>query len=326
MGSPFMGRLMALAADRLTADTAVGARVLDWPGDPAISADSVPLRFAGALHALRLDGLTLNSVYPPAEADDDTLWTEVEAALADHAPRLLAWLDRAPQTNEVRRSAALLPVLAALGARWQRPVSLVELGASGGLNLRADRFRLQAGGRTLGGESPVVLTPDWQGPAPDGDLPAITGRTGVDIAPVDPATDSGALTLLAYLWPDQADRVARTRAAIGIARQTPVRTIAADAGTALEELLATRPANTGTLVFHTVAWQYFPPETAARARAALDTAGMAATPDFPLARFGMEADGGRGAGLTLQLWPGGEEHAVGRADFHGRWIDWRGLP
>jgi hypothetical protein len=26
--------------------------------------------------------------------------------------------------------------------------------------------------------------------------------------------------------------------------------------------------------------------------------------------------------LTLQLWPGGQLHDVGRADFHGRWISW----
>jgi hypothetical protein len=29
-----------------------------------------------------------------------------------------------------------------------------------------------------------------------------------------------------------------------------------------------------------------------------------------------------GAKLTLQLWPGGQMHDVGRADFHGRWISW----
>ncbi|MGD2001560.1 MAG: DUF2332 family protein [Paracoccaceae bacterium] len=27
-----------------------------------------------------------------------------------------------------------------------------------------------------------------------------------------------------------------------------------------------------------------------------------------------------GAKLTLQLWPGGQVHDVGRADFHGRWV------
>ena len=51
--------------------------------------------------------------------------------------------------------------------------------------------------------------------------------------------------------------------------------------------------------------------------------GRAATDDAPLAWFGMEADGGRGAGLTLRLWPGDRTLDAGRCDFHGRWVEWR---
>ncbi|MEM7710731.1 MAG: DUF2332 domain-containing protein, partial [Pseudomonadota bacterium] len=36
-----------------------------------------------------------------------------------------------------------------------------------------------------------------------------------------------------------------------------------------------------------------------------------------------EADGGRGAAVTLTTWPSGEVRDAARADFHGRWIDWR---
>jgi hypothetical protein len=38
----------------------------------------------------------------------------------------------------------------------------------------------------------------------------------------------------------------------------------------------------------------------------------------------MEADDdGPGVGLTLRLWPGDRRLSLGRADFHGRWVDWR---
>jgi hypothetical protein len=38
----------------------------------------------------------------------------------------------------------------------------------------------------------------------------------------------------------------------------------------------------------------------------------------------MEDDGKTpGAGLTLRLWPGDVTLDLGRADFHGRWLDWR---
>jgi hypothetical protein len=41
----------------------------------------------------------------------------------------------------------------------------------------------------------------------------------------------------------------------------------------------------------------------------------------PLGYMSMEiSDDLEGAKLTLQLWPGGQVHDVGRADFHGRWV------
>jgi hypothetical protein len=41
----------------------------------------------------------------------------------------------------------------------------------------------------------------------------------------------------------------------------------------------------------------------------------------------MEADDQKhSAALTLQIWPPGEKHLIGRADFHGRWVEWTGWP
>ena len=92
----------------------------------------------------------------------------------------------------------------------------------------------------------------------------------------------------------------------------------------LRARLADRMPGTVEVIYHTVAWQYFPQETAAEARAAIETAGAAATGDAPLAWLGMEGDGSgeRGAAITLRLWPGDVTLALGRIDFHGRWIDW----
>ena len=323
LDSPFMERLMTLFAQRLTPGTPVADRLLDWPGDTSFRGDSVPLRLAGALHALRIEEVALADVYPPHAPSDDALWTAVSAAMAAHAPRLLAWLERAPQTNEVRRAAAILPVLAGLQARLRLPVRLLELGCSGGLNLRMEAFRADLGGRVLGDPaSDVALTPEWSGPAPDGDVPQIIARAGVDLAPVETTSMEGRLRLLAYLWPDQPERIARTDAAIRIARERPATMDRADAGAWLDAVLA-RPAEGAlTVVYHTVAWQYFPPASQARAEGAMARAARKG----PLARIGMEGDGGRGASVTLTTWPSGRAHEVARADFHGRWIEWKGLP
>ncbi|MEM6325154.1 MAG: DUF2332 family protein, partial [Pseudomonadota bacterium] len=77
------------------------------------------------------------------------------------------------------------------------------------------------------------------------------------------------------------------------------------------------------LIFHTVAWQYFPSSEQRRAQKLIETAGDAAKTSTPLAWLRMEADDATpGAGLSVRLWPGDETIALGRVDFHGRWLDW----
>ena len=157
---------------------------------------------------------------------------------------------------------------------------------------------------------------------PPTDLPQIVARRGVDLNPVDPLTPEGRLRLLAYLWPDQPDRLKRTEGAIAVAADNEAELARDDAGVWLTNALAHRQPGTLKLVFHTIAWQYFPETTRAMAEAALANAAAVATVDAPLARLSMENADGRAAAVTLTTWPGGQERLIARADFHGRWIDW----
>jgi PTH1 family peptidyl-tRNA hydrolase len=328
LGSPFMGRLMPLLAERLSPDGAVARRLLDWPGDVSSNGHSVPLRLAGALHGLVLDGTdpALAAVYPPAEAGDDALWSAIATALTRHEQRLIAWLNEAPQTNEVRRAAALIPAIWWALARHDLPVTLSELGASAGLNLSLDRFALEAGGALHGPPgSPVRLTPEWSGEGPVPRPIRVTDRAGVDRNPLDPHDPAAQLRLLAYLWPDQPHRLALTRGAIALAGTMPDRD---DAAPWLARRLAVARPGQLHVVYNTIAWQYFPPETQAAATATLEAAGTRATPTAPLVHVAMEADGeADGAALTARLWPDpagdGRRHLLARVDFHGRWITWR---
>ena len=294
-------------------------RILDWPGDTTASGDSVPLRLAGALHALKIEELALDGVYPPNQVDDETLWTAIEAALRLHENRVLNWLDNPPQTNEVRRAAVLLPALALVAQEYDAPVELLELGASAGLNLRCDAFRLDLPSGGLGPEgSPVHLAPKWSGAAPLGPLPKIISRKGVDLNPLDPSAPADRLRLLAYLWSDQAERIARTEAAIQIAQDIEAEITAGDAADWTENILSEPAPDRVRVLFHTVAWQYFPEDTKARCLAAMQRV------TTPLVRISMEADGGNGAAVTITEWPGGKTRQLGRVSFHGLWVDWTG--
>jgi len=154
--------------------------------------------------------------------------------------------------------------------------------------------------------------------------PEVVNKRGVDLRSVDLENEHDRLRLLSYLWPDQPDRMALTENAISLPRP-PVDQ--ADAIDWLETRLAQQPEGRLHLVYHTIAWQYFPKKAQQRGTALRAEAGQKATTTRPLAHLSMEADGdGPGAGLTLTTWPGGAQMALGRADFHGRWIDWAAKP
>lgn len=326
LGSPFTARVLRLAAKHLTPGNPVVDRMRAWEGNIGPSGASLPLRFLGGLHALVLSGdcPELAACYPPnPKPDDATLSAAIGCALADHQATLMRWLDNPPQTNEVRRSAVMVAAGHWLAAKYKLPFMLSELGASAGLNLMWDKYRLDLACGVFGPKKATVrLEPEWRGPCPPEAEIRVIDRRGVDLSPLDPHDPDDALRLASYLWVDQPKRMARTRAAIALA-EAPVDK--GDAADWLEARLAGPHPGTLHLVTHTIAWQYFPAETQARCLAALEAAGARATKDAPLARLSMEADGhkGEGAAITLTLWPGGQIVALGRVDFHGRWVDWR---
>ena len=321
LGSPFTARVLRAVPALLDRRTPLGRRVLDWPGEVGPSGASVPLRLAGGLHALALGRAPLADAYPPAEPDDAALRDALARALDDRADHLDAWLDGPPQTNEVRRSVALIPAACLLAARHGLPLVLSEVGASAGLNLHFDRFALEAPGFRRGPAEPALtLTPDWDGPPPPDAAPRIAERSGCDIAPLDPSDPADLLRLRAYLWPDQPHRRALTDAA---ARAAATRVERADAVDWLRRRLAGSRLGHLHLICHTVAWQYLPDEARAEGDALIEAAGLRASRDAPLVRLAMESDGGPDAALTLTTWPG-EVEALGRVDFHGRRVTWRG--
>ncbi len=321
LGSPFTARVLDLLSDNIQPGTPLTDRMFGWPGDIGPRGHSVPLRFLAGLHALVLTGTcpALKAVYPPAPPPDDaTLWAAIQTALRDHADVLDQWLDNPPQTNEVRRAAVLIATGRWLAGHYDLPIRMYELGASAGLNLMWDRFALTLPGGQIGPPDPVItLTPDWRGDLPAGKTPIILDRRGVDLMPMNARNPDDALRLISYLWADQPERLQRTRAVIDVL-DAPVD--AGDAADWLEQQLQSVAPDHLTLIYHTIAWQYFPAETQARCRAAIETAAQ----NGPIAHLSLEADErlDKGACLSLTLWPEGHKLTLGRADFHGRWVDW----
>jgi hypothetical protein len=322
LDSQFMARLCALLGERLDRGSEVGRRVLDWPGQGDPFADALPLRLTGGLHALvrRGDAPGLAACYPPNPTPgDEALWAALAPVLAE--PDLLPWLESAPQTNEVGRSAVLMAGLLVVAERFGQPLELLELGASAGLNLVLDRYGYDLGGVGTGdARSPLRLEPQWAGPPPPHSVVAVARRRGVDLHPLDARRDGE--RLLAYVWPDQARRLAQLEAALAIAAQDPPEVEAGDAADWLEARLAEpREAGVSRVVLHSIAFQYFPEEAKARIEAALEQAGEASTGDRPLAWLRYEHEGGERIALRLRTWPGGES-LLAHGHPHGSSVEW----
>lgn len=329
MGSTFTAGLCSTFAANLDHGTAVGAFCLDWEGDPGPSADSIPLRICGGLHALVLSGRDQNlaQFYPPhrLEAPD---WSHIKSALTEHEDFLLDWMRSPPQTNEVSRSAVIWPALMTIAKLTGKPLQLLELGASGGLNLQSSRFGYDLGGLLCGmRDSKLQLQPDWKGPMPVMAEPEIFQRHGCDLNPLNPSDADDELRLRSYVWPDQAQRKARMDAALEIAKANPARVDREDALSWLERHVSSLPDQTCTVIYSTIAWQYLPKAARARGAELIENCGNALkgnSKDLAWLRF--EADGkSPGGGIHLQLWPLGCDQDLGRADFHARWVDWQGL-
>jgi hypothetical protein len=324
LGSPFMGRLLTLLAEHWPDDTTVARRLKRWDGDIGASGLSLPLRVAAGLHLLVLSEQDpeLQAVYPPLSVDDQSLLAAVLRAIRRHDLFLCDWIESAPQTNEVRRSALLIATAHILSARHGLPLRLSELGASAGLNLMFDRYQLRIGDATWGPDDATVkLSPDWRGDPPPRAASQIIERRGVDLNPLRVGQPADELRLMSYVWPDQIDRLTRTRNAM---KQFDAPVDKGDAIDWLSQRLASLSVGKLHLVCNTVAWQYFPEERQAKGRAIMEAAGAAATHEAPLAWFTMEGDPAYNrAVLTLRLWPGDISMSLGFAGFHGQWVEWR---
>ena len=323
LGSPFMGVLLAGLADQWPDGGARDRSCQNFDGDISAYGHAIALRAAGGLHALVLTGQDagLMAVYPPNPADPAKLIPAALAAFETHAAFFEDWMKSPPQTNEVRRCAALIPGANWIARRHPLPFVTSELGASGGLNANWNRYALEAGDARLGPEDPTLThRPTWQGAVPAQMEIRVDEKAAVDLKPVDVKDPAQALRLKSYLWPDQPERMALTEAAIA-AVDTVVET--GDAADWLETRLAKVYPGHVHMIYHSIAWQYFPEAVKARVTAAIEAAGAQATDDAPIAWLSMEADGTQGsARIGLRMWPGDIDLELGRADYHGRWIKW----
>ncbi|MDE2437441.1 MAG: DUF2332 domain-containing protein, partial [Sphingomonadales bacterium] len=301
--------------------------VRDWPGPPL--ADALPLRVAGGIHALHLNGGEgeLSRIYAGEPDIDDA--AIVRDVIHRREADLLPWLDGPPQTNEAGRSSNFIAAMLWLAERGLPPrFECLEIGSSAGINLMLDRYHYDLGGVHVGPEPGAMrFKPDWEGDAPPDRAIQIVSTRGCDVAPVDLTDPAQALRLKAYIWPEHTVRFERMEAAVAEAAKSPPDMVRMNAAEFVEaELAKPQQAGTTRMLMHSIVWQYVPEDQQARVTAAMEAAGARATADRPLAWVSLEANRVLHIHeMMVRYWPGGEEPArVTRAHPHGAWIAWGG--
>ena len=329
--------------ERIALAVAKDRQVLEMVRAAPPMAHMPPLLLA-AVHYLLLEGREhpLADVFEGrSDADPAPLFLDLCRARADDVATLLA--TRRIQTNECGRSAVVGPALTWLAAPSGQPVALVDVGASAGLNLLCDQFRLDYGehGATGPTDSPVwVDCRVIAGRPPIAErLPPMAARVGIDRSPVDLGDPDDVRWLLACVWPGTG-RLERTAAAMRLAQADPPYVAAGDADEVLPGVISDLPDRSMVVVVTTWAFAYFLVEDRRRfvellatlshrrpvAWLSAEAAGVVeALNDAVAAEPAPKHDETDFNVLGVVSFDRGERGAqlLGYVHQHGAWIDWR---
>lgn len=204
-----------------------------------------PNMLLAAIQFLVLGGADhpLASRYGPAAtpAGPGQLAQELESFCASFEADLSPILaERRIQTNEVGRSPGLALGLACAARLIGEPLALVDAGASAGLNLLMDDYRLVYSERAEVGSARSAVRIDCR-VQPDNlrlpdRLPVISRRVGLDRSPVDLTRPDNVRWLLACIWPGTG-RQERAAEAMKLAVKRPPRMLKGDMVLDLREVI-----------------------------------------------------------------------------------------
>lgn len=193
--------------------------------------DALAMRYMAAVHRLVLtrQAPELALFFPSVggTADGEQAWPALAAALEQHRDTVSDWVVRRCQTNEVGRCAALAcGFLTAAMEEDGLGLRLLEIGASGGLNLRWDRYVYTdaASDRSWGDpRSPVQMRGVWDVPdALTAAQPVVVERVEAATRPRRSAHRRGAVGADGVDLGRPMARFERLRGALEVAREVPV--------------------------------------------------------------------------------------------------------
>ncbi|CAM3293912.1 DUF2332 domain-containing protein [Filibacter tadaridae] len=295
----------------------------------ARSGQPVPNLLFGSVHYLLLKGKEhqLKQYYPnltdkQRKVEEETFLYFKDFCLV-HKDEIVSILkSKLVQTNEVRRCAYLYPIFSLIYSKVNKPLSLIEIGTSAGLQLLWDKYSYSYGTDEIYGDkdSNVHITSEIKGdnmPLILSESPPVSSKVGLDLHISDLRNSEDYLWLKSLIWPEHLERLELFEKAARCYKDNPVELIEGDGVALLENILEKTHEGTAICVFHTHVANQIPEDLKYKLVESIK-------------KFGKEKDifhiynNMWDRKLHLDYFIDGVEYSetIGNTDGHGRWFEW----
>ncbi|MED1603208.1 DUF2332 domain-containing protein [Alkalihalophilus marmarensis] len=234
----------------------------------------IPNLFFGAVHYLLLKGVRheladyyLSLVEEPKKSTH--AFVHFKSFCEEYKEEIIHLLQtKLVQTNEVRRCAYLYPSFSCIYEKTNKPLALIEIGTSAGLQLLCDQYQYSYDGLHRYGNlnSPLSLSSEIIGenvPSFKKEAYPVHSRCGIDLHINDLRDQEDRCWLKALIWPEHMERRNEFEAAASILKENvdELNLIEGDGIELLPQIVEGLPQNVTVCVFHTHVANQMPLET-----------------------------------------------------------------
>lgn len=187
----------------------------------------------------------------------DEVYPVFKAFVLSHSDELKTlFLEKLVQTNEIRRCTYLYPMMTEIYEGHQKPLALLEIGASAGLQLGMDQYHYCYNQQLHinHSNSAFVLSSENRGeplPASITNAPVVCRRVGIDLNPIDIHNEKEVRWLQALIWPEHQERRLLLKQALPILKELDLELIKGDAIKLIKEISRDINQDAQLVVYHT---------------------------------------------------------------------------
>lgn len=294
----------------------------------ARSGQPVPNLLFAAVHYLLLKGREhpLKTFYPsitkyPSSVDGS--FSQFKDFCGTYESEIIPLLkSKLVQTNEIRRCAYLYPVFCWIYTKMDKPLSLIEIGTSAGLQLLWDHYSYSYGSENVYGNklSTVHLNTEIRGnnmPIILSECPPVASKIGVDLNINDLRKADDSLWLKALIWPEHHERRDLFDRAVTLFKENPMNLIEGDGVALIPSIVEDIPKDSVVCIFHTHVANQIPEDLKRKLVGNIEEIGQSRNV-FHIYN-NMWDDKLHIDSIVERV---KSNQTIGKTDGHGRWFEW----